>query len=450
MQQSSPVTDASEFRPLAARAPASLSNFSLKGKRVAMVSFSAYPEDPRPHRAATALLEEAMNVDLICLVDDQSPKREVSGGLRIRRLAIKHRRGGALSYAYQYSAFILASAGILAMRSLRRRYDLVYIHNMPDILVLSALLPKALGAKVILDQHDPMPELMTTIFNLDKRSFGVRIIERLERWSIARANLVITVNVACKRIFANRSCRPEKIGIVMNSPDDKIFGAQPSHARQREASAKPFVIMYHGSIVKRNGLDLAVDALARIRQAIPFAELRIYGRSTPFLEKVMGEARSNGLADCVSYMGPRSLEQLVREIEACDLGIVPNHHSAFAEINTPTRIFEYLALGRPVIAPRASGITDYFDDRSLVFFDLGSAEDLARKIEFVYSHPIEVVEIVSRGQEVYRNHCWQTERGRLIEFVVGVLYGKGVEAIWQRNYEGAVSQRDGSHRKDVL
>ena len=74
---------------------------------------------------------------------------------------------------------------------------------MPDILVVSALVPKLLGAKVILDQHDPMPELMTTIFNLDKHSFGVRLIKRLEKWSIARANLVITVNIACKRIFAS-------------------------------------------------------------------------------------------------------------------------------------------------------------------------------------------------------------------------------------------------------
>jgi hypothetical protein len=39
----------------------------------------------------------------------------------------------------------------------------------------------------------------------------------------------------------------------------------------------------------------------------------------------------------------------------CDLGVIPEHHNAFTEINTPTGIFEYLALGKPVIArpPRA-------------------------------------------------------------------------------------------------
>ncbi len=56
------------------------------------------------------------------------------------------------------------------------------------------------------------------------------------------------------------------------------------------------------------------------------------------------------------------------------MGLIPNHRSAFAEINTPTRIFEYLALGKPVIAPRAAGISDYFDEGSMIFFELGNAE----------------------------------------------------------------------------
>src|SRR5208282_275358 len=181
--------------------PALTIGSGLRGKRVGMVVFSSYPADPRPRRAAEALLKEGMHVDLICEAEEKLPKRENISGMEIIRVPIKHHRGGKLSYAYQYSAFILISASLLAWCSLRRRYDLVYIHNMPDVLVFSALLPKALGAKVILDQHDPMPELMMTIFNLEEDSLGVRVIRKLEKWSIACANLVITVNVACKRIF---------------------------------------------------------------------------------------------------------------------------------------------------------------------------------------------------------------------------------------------------------
>jgi glycosyltransferase involved in cell wall biosynthesis len=403
--------------------PVVSTSLCLQGKRVAMATFSSYPGDPRPRRAADALLEEGMSVDLICLGDEKAREREIQKRLNIVRLPIRHRRGGTLSYAYNYSAFIFACASILATRSVRRRYDLVYVHNMPDILVISSLLPKALGAKVLLDLHDPMPELMTTIFNLQKNSPSVRLIERLEKWSIARADLVLTVNVACERIFTSRSCPPEKIRVVMNSPDDQIFPFRTPQLREwaHGSSTKPSVIMYHGSLVERNGLDLAVDALAKVRETFPAAELRICGSKTPFLERVMEKVRNRCLEKCVHYLGPKSLEDLVTEIEDCDVGIIPNHRSAFAEINTPTRIFEYLAMGKPVIAPRAAGICDYFDDRSLVFFELGNAEDLARRIEYVFSHPTEVVEIVRRGQEIYRDHSWPAERRRLTGLVAGLL-----------------------------
>ena len=385
--------------------------------------FSHYPSDARPRRAVDALVSEGMHVDLICLGDEKAPRREVLSGVDILRIPIKRRRGGKLAYAYQYSAFILISSLIFALRSLTRGYDLAYVHNMPDILVLSVLIPKAFGAKVILDLHDPMPELMTTIFNLDENSRSVRLLSRIEKWSMARANAVLTVNIACKRIFSSRSCSPEKIGVVMNAPDGEIFPfrepqAQVSVSRDRN---KRFVIMYHGSLVERNGLDLAVEALARVRETIPTAELRVYGPNSPFLERVMEMARAKGLQEAVRYFGPRRLEDLVREIEDCDVGVIPNQRNSFTEINTPTRIFEYLALGKPVIAPSTPGIQDYFSKESLVFFESGNAENLAQSIEYVFSHPAEVTEIVRRGQEVYREHNWSKERLQLVGVVAGLL-----------------------------
>lgn len=395
----------------------------LQGKRVAMVMFSDFPGDPRPRRAISALLREGMQVDLICLEDGKSSRREIVDGIDIFRIPLKHRRGGKVSYLYNYSAFILISSVICALRSLVRRYDLVYVHNMPDILVLSALIPKALGAKVILDLHDPMPELMTTIFKLDQGSLAVRTMARIEKWSMARANSVITPNIAFKRIFGSRSCRPEKIEVVMNSPDGEIFPFRPLKpcGATSELQSKHFVIMYHGSLVERNGLDLAVEALARVRSTIPDAELRIYGSSSPFLERVMEKARKKGIEKAVRYLGPRRLEDLVLEIEKCDVGVIPNHRNLFTEINMPTRIFEYLALGKPVIAPRTAGIQDYFGQESLVFFEAGDANDLADKIGYVFHHPAEVANIVRRGQGIYQEHAWLKERTRLIQLVARLL-----------------------------
>ena len=94
---------------------------------------------------------------------------------------------------------------------------------MPDVLVFSAIVPKLLGAKVILDLHDPMPELMRTIFNLPEESFSVVMLKRLEKWSIRFADLVLTVNLACRKIYSSRSCQPDKIKVVINSPDERCL-----------------------------------------------------------------------------------------------------------------------------------------------------------------------------------------------------------------------------------
>jgi glycosyltransferase involved in cell wall biosynthesis len=179
--------------------------------------------------------------------------------------------------------------------------------------------------------------------------------------------------------------------------------------------------MYHGLIVERNGLDVAVDALALVRATVPGAELRIYGDATPFLEIVMETIRNRGLQDAVRYFGRKGLEDIVAAIDECDVGIIPNRRSIFTEINTPTRIFEYLSRGKPVITGRARGVQDYFADDALFFFELGDAEDLARSIAHVSSHPEDVERVVKRGQEVYLTHRWSEERQRLVGRTAGLL-----------------------------
>jgi len=404
----------------------------LRGRNVAVLLFSHFPADPRPRRAAEALAAQGVKVDLICLRDDDGePVRETFGSINVTRVRLKRQRGSKLGYVGEYATFVLASFFYLASRSLTRRYDLVHVHNMPDILVFGATVPKLLGAKVILDLHDPMPELMQTIFGLPENSLSVAMLKRLEKWSVRFADLVLTVNLACKKIYSSRSCQPDKIKVVINSPDEEIFRFQRGVVRDVNGKngngSKPFVILYHGSLVHRNGFDLAVASLEKVREVIPSVRLSVCGKRTDFFEKVMESARQRGLDSIVDYLGVRNLKEIVETIEDCDLGIIPNHRNIFTEINTPTRIFEYLALAKPVIAPKTKGIQDYFRDNDLIFFEAGNADDLARKIEFVFSHPAEVMETVKRGQAVYLSHTWSRERLTLLNSIGELLQeGTGI------------------------
>ena len=391
--------------------------------RVAVVLYSYYATDARPRREAEALARAGFQVEVISLKQDSSdPARETLAGVNVVLLPLRRQRGGKLSYALNYGRFFLGAFFLLSKWSLTKRYKAVHVHNMPDFLVFTALLPRWRGARVILDLHDPMPELFGVLYGAAPESFAVRWLRRIEKWSIGFADLVLTPNLAFKELFISRGCPADKIEIVMNSPRTEVFhernAAVPAAA---PSGVRPFQLMYHGLLVERHGLDLALRAVNSLRPRIPQLQLHFYGVQTEYLDWIMWQVELFQLKEVVYYHGFKTLPEIADAIAQVDLGLVPNRLNTFTRINLPTRIFEYLAMNKPVIAPRTRGIQDYFKEDELLFVEPGDVEDLARKIEWVYEHPAETRSVVERGRRVYEKHSWDFERGRFTGLVNGLL-----------------------------
>jgi glycosyltransferase involved in cell wall biosynthesis len=397
---------------------------NLAGKRAAVLLYSYYPSDSRPRRAAEAMVEAGMEVDLLCLKEGPSePDREKIHGVNVFRTPIRRIRGRRFSYVLKYGLFFLTSLWWLFKRGFRGKYDVVHVHNMPDFLVFAAAFQKMSGTRIILDLHDPMPELMRSIYGLRQDNWQIRLLLRLESMAIKFSSVALTPNITFKNLFASRSCAPEKMRIIMNSPEEEIF--DPAIGRT-EASIAPsqgseFRIMHHGSIVRRHGVDVLVRAVAKVRTNAPGIHLDIYGRREPFLDEVMKLAANLGIADVVHYHGVKSPTEIGKAIERTHLGVIPNRRSSFTELNFPTRIFEYLAMGRPVVAPASQGITDYFGPTELILFEQDNIDDLAAKILWVHDNPDLVRETVGRGVRVYRQHLWQEEKKSFLYCVDDII-----------------------------
>jgi glycosyltransferase involved in cell wall biosynthesis len=395
---------------------------NLRGKRAAVLLYSTYPADPRPRRAAEAMVEANMSVDLFCLAEEQTDRHEETiKGVRVTRLPLKRKRGGKWSYFWQYGRFLAAAFWFVTTRDLQRKYDVIHVHNMPDFLVFAAILPKLRGASVILDLHDPMPELMMSIYGVASNHRMVRLLRFLERQSIRLADLVLTPNLTFKELFVGRGCPQRKIEIVMNSPRPDIFDAESAHAHiTTTPSTSPLRVMHHGLIAERHGVDLLVEAVALVRTRIPTVELHIYGGRTPFLDTVLERADSLGIRDAVTYHGPKSQEDIAEAIREADVGVVPNRRSSFTELNFPTRLFEYLSMRCPVIAPSTRGIRDYFSEEQMLYFAPNDVTGLAERIAWVLEHSTESQKFVERGLEVYRHHFWPDEKANFIRSVAVV------------------------------
>lgn len=358
-----------------------------------------------------------MDVDLLCLQHASGePRRERIDGVDVFRVALKKRRAGKLAYAFQYLAFLARSFLWLSWRQLTRRYDVVHVHNMPDFLVFCAAVAKASGARVMLDLHDPTPEVFMSVYGLAPDHWLVRLLRFVEKISIRFADAVLTPNITFRNLFVARSCPPEKIEIVMNSPLEEVFPLREpaSEVPSVRNPRAEFVIMYHGTIVERHGLHTAVEAIAQLEGRIPGLRFHIYGEETAYLrEQVLPLVARLGLQDRVRCFGQQSQITVAQAVVGCDLGLVPNLRTVFTEINLPTRIFEYLALGKPVIVPETRGIRDYFDAGNMLFFEAANVESLAARIQWAFDHPEEVQAIIRKGQEIYHRHLWRREESRL-------------------------------------
>ena len=386
---------------------------ALAGKRAVVLLYSYYPADPRPRRAAEAMVQAGMHVDLVCLQEDRhESKSELVNGVNVLRLPIRKKREGKLSYVVQYLQFLVACSIILAYRTLWRRYDVVHVHNMPDFLVFSALVPKLFGSKVLLDLHDPMPELIRCIYNLPPDDLLVRLLTRLERWSIAVAGMVLTPNIAFRDLFVVRGCPANKLKIVMNSPQAEVFDSEKfsSAANSRNAEDITFKLIYHGLLAERHGLDIALNAVAKLRRSIPGLEFHIYGSRTAYMDQMSHLIGKLGLGEIVHYHGRKSQFEIAQALASADLGIIPNRRSPFTELNMPTRIFENLAMGKPVIVPNTKGIRDYFNENQIIFFEPADVGSLAQAIKWVYEHPKDAHRMVENGAKVLQAHTWDKER----------------------------------------
>src|ERR1700674_1717066 len=89
-----------------------------------------------------------------------------------------HKRTSALRYVFEYAAFFAMASSLVAWLHLRRRYSIVEVYNVPDAIVFVALLPRLLGAKVVLYMFEATPEMYVDRFEL--RPGG--LVEKLLRW----------------------------------------------------------------------------------------------------------------------------------------------------------------------------------------------------------------------------------------------------------------------------
>jgi glycosyltransferase involved in cell wall biosynthesis len=381
--------------------------------RICMVAYTDYAGDTRIRREAEALVERGDTVDLVCpLTDNLRGKASLDGvNLHFAR-TFQYGGSGPVRYLLRYAAFLVAAALKVGRLHRRRPIDVVQVHTMPDFLVFAAWPAKRRGARVILDVHDLVPELYESKFGLRESHPIIRLLIWVERRSIAFADAALAVHRPHRDALVRHGSPPEKLVEVMNSPDMRLLG-QPRSEDEIDQS----LLVYHGTISRRHGLETAVRALELARREQPDLSLFIAGEGDD-LDRIEGLVEELGLEDAVTVRrGFSLLEELLPTLRRAGSAVIPLVPDSFTRYMLPVKLLEYAAMHIPVIVTRTPTIEAYFDDDSVVFSEPEDPGALAHRMVDLYRDPGRRRTLAKGAAEVMAQHSWEQERRRYLGIV---------------------------------
>jgi len=393
---------------------------SAKGA-VCILRHSSYPAELNVRREAEALLRHGFEVHVVCLREEAQPAQEMVGGVQVRRLPVRHRRGKIARYLFEYNAFFLLASFELLKLHLRRGLRAIQVNTMPDYLVFAALIPRLVGVKVVLHLHEPMPELFATMFPQRRHAWLRRIIRWSERLSLAFADRVLTVTNEMLENVSQRGADVSKITVIVNVPDDNLF----RQARTRLVSdgvrtedqggdrQSRFRILCHGSIEERYGFDLIVRAVARLALDCPGIEFRFMGKGD-YVPQILALAKQLKVESRVTYLGYVPFETMIAEILSADVTVVPMRRNPYSVLVHTNKMFEYLALERPVVASRLNSVASYFPDDAILYFNPDDETDLALRLREVFTSPEAAAKRVRNATALYEGYRWTHEKRKYL------------------------------------
>ncbi|MHB8959125.1 MAG: glycosyltransferase [Candidatus Limnocylindrales bacterium] len=353
----------------------------MSRRPVAMVVHSYYEEDPRVRREAEAVRAAGRAVEVFSLRREGDPPAGELNGVHIHRINVQRHQGASIgTYLREYADFMVRAGLALTRAHARRRFALVQVHTIPDALVLSALPLRLLGVPVILDMHEAMPEFFRMRFPGASRTAVRRALVVQERASIAVANAAITVNDALASRLVEMGVPAAKVHVVLNAPVLARFDASAYPARAFMADGT-LRLVYAGALSMVYEVDVALEALARIRAGRPElgAVLDLYGRD--FAEvPLRNRAAELGLGDAVTFHGRVPIEAVPRALAAADIGLAPTRRTQFTDFSLSTKIFEYAAMGKPVVASRLPMVETMFPPGTVTTYPAGDAAAMAEAL----------------------------------------------------------------------
>lgn len=206
-----------------------------------------------------------------------------------------------------------------------------------------------------------------------------RIAQVTEHWVWREADAVLPVTRVLADIVERGGADPTRIHVIPNGIDPAQFRGYPQlgAAKEKLGLQGKVVLGFTGFMREWNALERVIDYVAQSARNDLVLLLVGDGPARPALQQ---RAADRGVADRVIFAGLVGRDQVRDHVAAFDVALQP----AANEYASPLKLFEYLALGRCVIAPAQPNILEVLHDGvDSVLFDPRASDALEQALDRV-------------------------------------------------------------------
>jgi len=374
-------------------------------KRVCMIAYTNYPFDGRVRLEAESLVKWGYEVIFLVPKAKATPRSYKLEGVIVRELNVgKYGDKNKLHYVLSYLTFLGLAFAACTRLFVQGKIEVVHVHNMPDVLILAAIIPRIFGCKLVLDLHDTVPETYQAKFGRISRLllYFLRLEERI---CCSLAQQIVCVNHVQREAVIQRGVPAGKIATIITMP--RLL-SQPRIC-QPSRLEKVFRMVNHGTMSKRLGNDLIIEAAARLVHEIPGFELHIIGGGDN-LDSLLSLRRSLGLEDHVYFHANVPWNELANKLSIMDVGIVANRVNSATELMLPSKLIDYVVLGIPAIVPRLKAIQYYFSQEMVSYFEPENVESMVAVTVNLYRDKVRRERQVENAKEFLREYQWDDRR----------------------------------------
>lgn len=387
--------------------------------RVLKIYDGDYPWDVRVEKVVKTLLEGGHTVRLLCRNRRRERRHERLGdGLEVVRLP-------GLPDPLSFPFFLNPVWVFCVLREIRRfRPHRLLVRDLP-LAPLVVAAGRLTGIPVIADLAEPYPDSLRSQWRFQRMSVVDRVLrspalaDRVERFVVRGVHRALVVCVEAGRRLERQGLPPGRWTEVGNTVVLEAFVPQGKIGPELEGLGDRCLLLFSGLLAGDRGLDVALEAMARLRVRHPGRFALVIVGDGPVRAQVEAQAAALGLDGDVRFTGWVEHSRLPDIIVRAGIGLLPFHACEHINATLANKLFEYMALGLAVVASDVPPMVRVLGETGAgVAFRSGDAEDLAAKIEWLAQDPDARNRCATAGRKASKEiYNWGIDGRRLLAAV---------------------------------